>query len=124
MPSALPEPEDRYRQIVELSPDSILIGRDGLVVYANPAALRLVGASRLEEVLGKSPFDLLHPANRPNVARRIAELRAGQVLSMTEERFVRLDGSVIDVDITGTLFEDSGSGLQVIVRDITARKRT
>ena len=44
---------------------------------------------------------------------------------MTEERIVRLDGTVLDVEITGNLFEDHlGSGLQVIVRDITARKRT
>ncbi len=117
--------EDRYRQLVELSPDSILIGRDGLVVYANPAALQLVGATLPEHVLGKSPFDLLHPDSQPNVARRIAELRAGQTLSMTTEQLVRLDGRVIDVEITGTAFEDHlGRGLQVIVRDITERKRT
>ena len=73
----------------------------------------------------KSPADLLHPDSRPSVARRIAELSAGQTLSMTEERIVRLDGTVLDVEITGNLFEDHlGSGLQVIVRDITARKRT
>jgi PAS domain S-box-containing protein len=119
------ESEDRFRQVIELSMDSILIGRNGLVVYANPATLRLVGASSLGDVLGKSPADLLHPDSRPQVARRIAELGAGQTLSMTEERIVRHDGTVLDVEITGSLFEDHlGSGLQVIVRDITARKRT
>jgi PAS domain S-box-containing protein len=59
------------------------------------------------------------------VARRLAELSAGQTLSMTEERIARLDGTVLDVEITGNLFEDHlGSGLQIIIRDITARKRT
>ncbi len=125
MDSTRRETGDRYRQIIELSPDSILIGRDGLIVYANPATLRLVAARSLGDVLGKSPADLLHPDSRPSVARRIAELRAGQALSMTEERIVRLDGTVLDVEITGNLFEDHlGTGLQVIVRDITARKQT
>ena len=125
MDSTRREGGDRYRQIIELSPDSILIGRNGLIVYANPATLRLVGARSLGDVLAKSPADLLHPDSRPSVVRRIAELRAGQTLSMTEERIVRLDGTVLDVEITGNLFEDHlGSGLQVIVRDITARKRT
>jgi PAS domain S-box-containing protein len=125
MDSTRRETGDRYRQLIELSPDSILIGRNGLIVYANPATLRLVGARSLGDVLGKSPADLLHPDSRPSVARRIAKLSAGQTLSMTEERIVRLDGTVIDVEITGSLFDDHlGSGLQVIVRDITARKRT
>jgi PAS domain S-box-containing protein len=119
------ETEERYRQLVELSPDGIFIGRDSRIVYANPAALRLFGATSPGYVFGKSPFDLFHPDGRASVARRIEELRAGQTLLMTEERLVRLDGIVIDVEITGTLFEDAhGRGLQVIVRDITERKRT
>jgi PAS domain S-box-containing protein len=125
MDSTRRETGDRYRQLIELSPDSILSGRNGLIVYANPATVRLVGARSLGDLLGKSPADLLHPDSRPSVARRIAKLSAGQTLSMTEERIVRLDGTVIDVEITGSLFDDHlGSGLQVIVRDITARKRT
>jgi PAS domain S-box-containing protein len=116
---------DRYRQLIELSPDSILIGRNGLVVYANPATLRLLGATSFAEVLGKSPSDLLHPDSRPRIAQRIAELRTGQTLSSSEERIVRLDGTVLDVEITGSAFEDHlGRGVQVIVRDITTRKRT
>jgi PAS domain S-box-containing protein len=116
---------DRYRQLIELSPDSILIGRNGLVVYANPATLRLLGATSFAEVLGKPPSDLLHPDSRPRIAQRIAELRTGQTLSSSEERIVRLDGTVLDVEITGSAFEDHlGRGVQVIVRDITARKRT
>ncbi|NOT27912.1 MAG: PAS domain S-box protein [Acidobacteria bacterium] len=125
MDSTRRDASDRYRQLIELSPDSILIGRNGLIVYANPATLRLVGATSLREVLGKSPADLLHPDSRPRVVQRIAELRTGQTLSSSEERIVRLDGTVLDVEITGSAFEDHlGRGLQVIVRDITTRKRT
>ena len=125
MDSTRRETGDRYRQIIELSPDGILIGRGGLIVYANAATLRLVGATSPGDVLGKSPADLFHPDSQPGVARRIAELSAGQTLSMTEERIARRDGTVLDVEITANVFEDHlGSGLQIIVRDITERKRT
>jgi len=114
-----------YRQIVELSPDGIFIGRAFRIEYANPAALRLLGAVSAEAVVGRSPFDLIHPDSRPQLARRIEELRAGQPLSMTEEKLVRLDGTVLDVELTGSVFADQhGRLLQVIVRDISERRRT
>jgi PAS domain S-box-containing protein len=124
MEPVLQESDDTFRQLVELSPDGIFIGRESRVVYANPAALRLFRADSPERLIGKSPFDLIHPDGRARVGRLIDELRAGQSLSMSEERLVRFDGSTVDVEITGTLFEDRlGRGLLVIVRDIGDRKR-
>lgn len=58
---AVHESEERYRGLVELSPDAILINRNNRFAFANPAALRLFGASSAEQLLGKSPFDLFHP---------------------------------------------------------------
>jgi PAS domain S-box-containing protein len=47
------EPRDRYRRLVELSPDGILISQDNRLVFVNPAAMRLFGASDPEQVLGR-----------------------------------------------------------------------
>ena len=41
--SALSESEERYRTLVELSPDAIFINRDDQIVYANPACVHLLG---------------------------------------------------------------------------------
>ncbi len=55
------EPRDRYRRLVDLSPDGILIGQDNRLVFVNPAGMRLFGASEPEQLLGTSPFNLFHP---------------------------------------------------------------
>jgi PAS domain S-box-containing protein len=114
-----------YRRLVEFSPDGIFISRDTRIVFLNPAAVRLFGASAPEQVLGKSPFDVFHPESHALIRERIGLLLAGQAAPLAEEKIVRLDGAVTDVEVTSALLEDQdGSAIQVIVRDITERKRT
>jgi PAS domain S-box-containing protein len=114
-----------YRRLVEFSPDGIFISRDTRIVFLNPAAVRLFGASAPEQVLGKSPFDLFHPESHALIRDRIGRLLDGQTVPVAEERIVGLDGAVSDVEVISVLFEDhDGRAIQVIVRDITERKRT
>jgi PAS domain S-box-containing protein len=126
----VPSPEKRhdfspYRRLVEFSPDGIFISRDTRIVFLNPAAVRLFGASAPEQVLGKSPFDVFHPESHALIRERIGRLLAGQTVPPAEEKILRLDGAVTDVDVTSALFEDDeGRAIQVVVRDITERKRT
>ena len=118
------EPSDRYRRLVELSPDGILISQDNRLVFLNPAALRLFGASAPEQVLGKSPFDVFHPESHALIRERIGRMMAGQSVPPAEEKIVRLDGVVTDVEVNSTrLDEPASEAIQVIVRDISARKR-
>jgi len=118
------EPRDRYRRLVELSPDGILISQDNRLVFLNPAALRLFGASAPEQVLGKSPFDVFHPESHALIRERIGRMMAGQSVPPAEEKIVRLDGVVTDVEVNSTrLDEPASEAIQVIVRDISARKR-
>jgi PAS domain S-box-containing protein len=118
------EPIDRYRRLVELSPDGILISQDNRIVFLNPAAVRLFGASAPEQVLGKSPFDVFHPDSHALMRTRVARLMSGQSVPPAEEKIVRLDGVVTDVEVNSTRLEGSaGEAIQVIVRDISERKR-
>ncbi len=50
---ALKESEQRYRRLVELSPDAIVVHSLGKIVFANPAAARLAGATDPQELIGK-----------------------------------------------------------------------
>ena len=61
---ALRESEENYRALVELSPDAIFLHREGKFVYANPAALKLLGADQPQQLLGRSVFDIVPPENQ------------------------------------------------------------
>jgi PAS domain S-box-containing protein len=118
------EPDDRYRRLVELSPEGIFVSQDGRVVFLNPAAVRLCGAASPEHVLGKSLLDLFHPDSRRLISDRIQRLD-GQSVPLVEAKLVRLDDGVTDVEVTGTQIDDArGKAFQISVRDITERKRT
>ncbi len=51
---ALKESEERYRRLVELSPDAIVVHREGKFIYVNPAAVTLWGANSAQDLIGKS----------------------------------------------------------------------
>jgi PAS domain S-box-containing protein len=118
------EANDQYRRLVESSPDGILIVRDFRIEFLNPRAVLLFGASHPGQVLGKSPFDVFHKDSHGVIRELIERSLRGERVPPFEERIVRLDGVVTDVEINSTLLADPEAGaIQVIVRDITGRKQ-
>jgi PAS domain S-box-containing protein len=123
--AALRNSEERYRLLVELSPDAMFVDIDGLIVYANRAALRLLGATGREDVEGRSSLDFVDPAYRDLVAERIRRLKAsGGTNPPIEQRWVRLDGEVVHVEVSSASVPwENGRANQVILRDVSDRKR-
>jgi diguanylate cyclase (GGDEF)-like protein/PAS domain S-box-containing protein len=118
------EREDQYRRLVEHSPYGIVIHIQGKLAYANPTAVRLIGAKNLEEVLGRSIMDFVHPDSRPAVLQRLGEMVEGKEVPLLQEKFVCLDGSVIDVEVVGyPLTYQNQPAVQVVFQDITERKQ-
>jgi PAS domain S-box-containing protein len=122
---ALRGSEGRYRLLVELSPDAIAITCAEKFVYVNAAGVKLFGANSPEEVVGRSVWDLVHPDYREMVSARIRQTIEGRKISpLVEQRLVRLDGEVIDINVTGIPTSYQGRpAAQVIIRDITERTR-
>ncbi len=121
---ALRRSEERYRSLVDLSPDAIYVNREDRVMFVNPAALRLFGAERPEDILGRSVWDIFHPDCHEMIGRRLVDARAGLPQPLVEEKIVRLDGSPVDVEVASAPYAtDQGPATQVILRDITERKR-
>ena len=120
----LVESEERYRNLVELSPDGIAVHQKGSLVFVNQAAVKLMGASSPEDLLGMPISQVLHPDCREMVMNRVREsLQNGTPLPLLEEKFVRLDGSALDVEVAATpVAFHGGQVMQVIVRDISQRK--
>ncbi len=118
------ESEERYRQLVELSPDSVAVHCQGLIVFINPAGAKLLGAANPAELIGRKIMDFIHPDYREIAKRRIHEMKEGKEVSMIEERFLRFDGTAIDVEVAASpLIYQGKPAVQVVTRDITERKR-
>ncbi len=121
---ALQESEERYKSLVELSPDAILVHVDGKYVFANPAAAGLFGAGSSEEIIGRDVMDLVPPDQRRSIAERIAQACDGAVTPLEETRVIRLDGQPVEVEVTGSKVRFGGKpAIQITMRDITARRR-
>jgi PAS domain S-box-containing protein len=118
--------EERYRMLVERLPDAVLVHQSGLIVYANAAALALFGAEpgKSEQLLGRTLFELVHPDFRETFTRRLAELHRVGWTSLLEKKFLRLDGTPIDVESMSIPISYSGcDSVLVIVHDLTEKKR-
>src|SRR5690606_27151316 len=123
---ALNELQTRYRQLVELSPDAIHIHQDGRLVFVNSACVRLFGASKPEDVLGRPLLDFIHPDQRSIVRGRMKVLYDEQrnLPGMTQ-KLIRLDGKVVEVDVKAAPFQFEGKpAVQTVVRDISDHIRS
>jgi PAS domain S-box-containing protein len=90
--------------------------------------VRLCGASAPEQILGRPLLDVVHPESRARLHECIARWMGRQLTTPVEAKMARLDGAVVDVEVTGAGLEDGDGGaegdVQVIVRDVTERRRS
>jgi len=122
---ALKESEERYRRLVELSPDAIVVHREGKFTYVNPAAVQLWGAASAEELIGKSILDVVHPDYHDHVRERVDYINQFQKSTeLAEQKCLRLDESELDVEVTGLPFTSEGqSAVLAVFRDVTEKKQ-
>jgi len=121
---ALRDSEYRYRHLVDLMPDGIVLAEQGRVVFANPEALRLYGYSP-EEAIGQPILERIHPDERAAVAERVQKLivEKGGMNPLLEERMLRKDGSTFIAEAASAFVEYQGRpAVLVVLRDITERK--
>lgn len=119
------ESELRYQSLVERLPIGIVIHRHGKLVYANTQAHLILGAKKTEDLMGTDVLNFVHPAQRDRVQRRMKEIEAGVPVPMVEQKYLRTDGRLVDVETMSFPFRFRGEQcIQVVFRDITERKQT
>ncbi|MFH0825883.1 MAG: PAS domain S-box protein [Pseudomonadota bacterium] len=122
---ALIESEMRYRKLMEHLPDAVGVHRDGIIVFANPAAAALVGAESPQQLIGKKVSVFVHPDDRVDPAASAAlSGTAPRNAPLLKQRLLRMDGETVHVEAATIpmLFEGSRA-LLTAVRDVTERMR-
>lgn len=118
------ESEIRYQALVEKLPIGIVIHRQGKLIFANTQAHMILGAKKSKALLGTSVLDFVHPDYREAVQHRMQEASAGVPVPMMEQKYIRLDGKIVDVEAMAFPFSFLGEpSVQVIFRDITEKKQ-
>lgn len=122
---ALRDSEEHYRLLIENSPNMVMIHCDGKITFINAAGMRMLGATQAGQIVGRPVLDFVHADYHGLVANRWQLIDAGvQVLPRIEEKYLRLDGSVFDVDVAAIPLTLAGErAVEVIVRDISERKQ-
>jgi PAS domain S-box-containing protein len=121
----LVESEERYRELVELLPDPLVVHRDGRILFANPAAASVLGAASSGALVGAAFADMADSSSRDLIASRVKQLAAGIPVDLVEHRFIKLDGSGT-ANIESVSIPIVYKGLPAALtaaRDITTRKR-
>ncbi len=117
---ALSESEARYRTLVDLAVDGILLGsHEGVIIGANQCMCDLLGLAR-EDLIGKHVREL--PFTRETMERtplRFELLEQGEIVQR-ERTLVRADGSIVHVEMRSKMMPDGT--YQSIFRDVTARR--
>jgi len=119
----LRESEEQFRTLVGSAPDAIFIQTEGRFAYVNDAALRLYGAESETELLGRPLIERFHPDYRMRGLERLRWLNEEKrPAPMVEQKHVRMDGTVIDVEVSSVpfVYKDRNGGLS-FVRNITKR---
>ena len=123
---ALRETEARYRQLLALVPDAVIVHARGTVLFTNPAVADLLGLPSEQAMVGKPVADFVHPDSRAAFAevsgdRAVVETdRAPRVRA----QMVNGSGSVVDVEVASSpcVYHDRPA-MVLLARDITAQLR-
>jgi diguanylate cyclase (GGDEF)-like protein/PAS domain S-box-containing protein len=121
---ALRESEERYRRLVEASPDGIIIAQRGRITFANARAVDLLGAADRTALLGQPALRFTLPPLRSELRARAGRLLKGSEIETIETVVRCLNGTLIEVEAFATLVSIGGvDSVQLVLRDISVRKR-
>ncbi len=121
----LRESEERYRSLLRLSPNVLAVQSGENFVYMNDAGMKMLGAFDEGDVIGNPVLDFVHEDYKKAVRKRMRAVGRGESVELMEQKWVRLDGSVVDMEAAAAPITYLGEpAAQIVLRDITKRKKS
>lgn len=116
----LADSEERYRSLVDLSPDGILVHEQGCVLFANPAAAQVFGMAQ-DRMIGTHLLDLLPDDEHPRLLAHLSKQRTDTL--RTEMGMRRADGTCFHAEVVASSVTFHGAAARLLmIRDVTARR--
>jgi len=121
--AALREKERYFREMVEMTPSSIAIIQDGIIVFANPAAAQMYGHPSVEEMIGSRIFDHISKESLEQIRKRLGNAEKGNKNKLSEFYLQKKDGTPIASESSSVPIVYRGKfAVLVTGQDITERK--
>src|SRR5213080_4341500 len=112
--------EEKYRDLIEISPDAIyVVDADGTCLLGNRAGAELAGISQ-DQLVGTPVTDTYLPEERHVFRERLEKLKTGSTIRF-ERKFVRKNGEIVPVEVSVSAIR--GGYFQAILRDVSERKK-
>jgi PAS domain S-box-containing protein len=119
---ALRKSEEQYRSLLENVPELILVHRNGIILYTNPAAVKSLGYQP-HEALNRHVTDFIAPEFHERVADAMRRRIRSELVEPYEIDVMSRDGTRRTMIINGTRIEFEGAPASLIVLvDITEQK--
>jgi PAS domain S-box-containing protein len=110
--------EERYRHLIEYSPEGIIVLSKGEIAYVNPVGIRFFGAGRMENLIGRDIIELVDPVWQSIFKQRFAQATLGAQMNIDNVHLLRLDGSYMTVGIyLAPVFWNKERSIQIVMRN-------
>ncbi len=125
--AALENSEQKYRDLINNSPEGITIYVDNKIAFINNAAWQMMRAYSANDMLGHPVTDFIHPDNHELVLQRmffVSQAPINMILPSVEEKYLRLDGTEVyaEIKVMPIIYEGQ-KAIQIIGHDISERKK-
>lgn len=116
----------QYQNLIDTTPDGIIIHKDLIIQYSNQSAALILGFERVEDIIGKSLLSFLHTNMHEKITERMQEIIQKKDFNPPNEYTLLLRGNISrEVEVTDTYFQFRHSpAVLTILRDISERRNT
>lgn len=114
---------ENYKSLVDYSPDGVIIHIGGVIKFANPSALDMVGVDGFEEIENRSAFDFILPEYHQQTLERINKTKAGEDLDFVEMKIRNKKGQIITLETKPIPIKFNGQeAIQVVFHDLSSKE--